>query len=697
MSSPIQYEVHGSIALITLNSPPVNGLGLELRQGLTAAIGHASSDPTAQAIVVIGSDRAFSGGADVREFNTPRATQQPQLRTVIRTIEDCSKPVIAAISGACMGGGLELALGCHYRIATPDASLAFPEVKLALMPGAGGTQRLPRLVNLERAITMVTTGATVLAKDLAGTALVDDIVSGELRGAAIAFANKVVKERRPLKRARDIEVDAAGADAIIAAARERHAATSKYLPAPLRCLEALAAAIAKPFDDGMRIEREHFEWLVTTPQSRALRHIFFAERAVGKIPGVAADVIPRAIEQVGVIGAGTMGSGIAMNFLNAKMPLQLLETSQEALSRGVATIRKHYESSLKRGKLTQADLDGRLALLRPTLSYDDLRDCDLLIEAVFESMDVKQQVFSQLDAIAKPGAILASNTSTLDLNVIAASTQRPQDVIGLHFFSPAHVMRLLEVVRGEKTAADVLASGMQLAKRIKKVAVVAGVCDGFIGNRMLHKYQAVAEELLVQGASPQQVDQALEAFGMAMGPFQVGDLAGLDIGWAIRKHRAKMNPALAAPRIADRLCEAGRFGQKTGTGWYQYQAGAREPIPDATTAEIIDAFRRELGVTPRTVSDDEIVAKCIYTLVNEGARILEEGIAYRASDIDIVWLNGYGFPQHRGGPMHYANEVGLPQVVQSLQDFAAADPQHGGRWTPAVLLAQLAAQGKAFT
>ena len=696
MSLSVEYAVRGQVAVVTLNNPPVNGLGFALREGIVAAIQRASEEGAVHAIVLIGNERAFSGGADVREFNTPLATKEPQLRTVIRTIEACEKPVIAAISGVCLGGGLELALACHYRIATPEATIALPEVKLGLMPGAGGTQRLPRLVGLERGIAMITTGETVPARDLAGTALLDEVASGDLQRAAVALAAKIVHERRPLQRARDIELSAAGAEALIAAARERVAAASRHLPAPLKCIDAIAAGMTNGFEEGLRVERAHFEWLLTTPQSRALRHVFFAERALNKIPGMASEPVPRAVAQVGVIGAGTMGGGIAMNFLNAGMPVWLLDTAQEALDRGVTNIRKNYESSVKRGKLTQAQVDARLALLQTTLHYGDLGSCDLIVEAVFESMEVKQQVFSQLDAVAKPGAILASNTSTLDLNRIAACTRRPQDVIGLHFFSPAHVMRLLEVVRGEKTADDVLLTCMQLAKRIKKVAVVAGVCDGFIGNRMLHKYQAVAEELVVQGASPQQVDQALESFGMAMGPFRVGDLAGLDIGWAIRKHRAKLNPALATPRIADRICEAGRFGQKTGGGWYRYEPGKRDPVPDPRTAEIIDAFRREREVTARPVTDEEIVAKCIYTLVNEGARILEERIAYRASDIDIVWLNGYGFPTHRGGPMHYANEVGLPGVVKSLEQFAA-DANDPGRWQPAPLLATLAAASKTFT
>jgi len=695
MPSFVEYEVHGTVAVATLRNPPVNGLGLALREGIVAAVARASEDPGVAAIVLIGGERAFSGGADVRELNTPRAAQEPQLRTVICRIEESSKPVIAAISGACMGGGLELALACHFRVSTSDAAIAMPEVKLGLIPGAGGTQRLPRVVGLRRAIDMITTGDTVAAKDLAQTALFDEIVTADVRPSAIAFANRIVRENRPLKRLRDMAPPVDGADRIIAESCTRMIPGSLHLPAPMRGLEAVAASVALPFDDGLRRERGHFEWLMNTPQSRALRYVFSAERALGKIPGIPEDTAPRVIEQVGVVGAGTMGSGIAMTFLNARLPVCMLETSQEALGRGVANILKTYERSVERGTLERGELEARMALLQPTLSQDDLQGCDLIVEAVFESMEVKLKVFAQLDAIAKPGAILASNTSSLDLNRIAASTRRAPDVVGLHFFSPAHVMRLLEIVRGDKTANDAIVTSVQLAKRIRKIAVVAGVCDGFIGNRMLHAYQAVAEGLVVKGASPQQVDAALEAFGMAMGPFRVGDLAGLDIGWAIRKHRASLNAAPAIPRIADRLCEAGRFGQKTGAGWYRYVDGSRTPIPDPVTTQAIESFRRERGVSTRDVSDDEIVAKCMYTLINEGARILEEGIASRASDIDIVWLNGYGFPRHRGGPMHYANELGLPQIVNSLVNFAAEGHQ-SGRWAPAPLLIDLATQGRDF-
>jgi 3-hydroxyacyl-CoA dehydrogenase len=696
VSPIIEYTVRSGVAVITLNNPPVNGLSHELRQQLVDGIVLATNDPDVHSIVLIGSDWGFSGGADVREFGTPRAVQEPLLRTLIRHIEECSKPVIAAVSGPCMGGGLELAMGCHFRVVAADAELAQPEVKLGLMPGAGGTQRLPRLVGVERAISMITTGETIRASALRETALIDELVEGDLRAAALEFAIKVTSEHRRPQLAREISLAGAANEEFLAAARSKLGATSGHTPAPLSCVEAITAAVKEPFDEGLRIERELFDALLRSPQSRALRHAFFAERTVNKIPGVSEKTLTRSVASVGVVGAGTMGGGIAMSFLNAGLPVCVLESSSEALDRGIDKIKKNYQSSLKRGKITQAQVDERIASLRTTLRYGDLGDCDLVVEAVFEDMAVKKEVFVKLDAIAKPGAILASNTSTLDLDQIALATNRPRDVIGLHFFSPAHVMRLLEIVRGKETADDVLKTGLLLAKRMKQIAVVAGVCDGFIGNRMLHKYQAAAEQLLVQGATPAQVDRALEEFGMAMGPFKVGDLAGLDIGWSIRKRRAATNPEQASPRIADWICEAGRFGQKTGSGWYRYEPGARTPVDEPATAETIEKFRAKAGVAPRPVSDDEIVTRCVYSLINEGARIVEEGIAYRASDIDVVWLNGYGFPRHRGGPMFYANEIGLQEVVRGLQSFATAEQDGPTRWTPAPLLEQLAVADAKF-
>ena len=688
------YAVHGPVAVVTLNNPPVNGLGHALRSGIVAALDQALADPQVQAIVLTGSARAFSGGADVREFGTPKAGQEPTLPSVIRALDGSTKPVVAAIAGVCLGGGLELALGCHYRVALPDASLGLPEVKLGLLPGAGGTQRLPRLIGLEPALNMIVSGQPVPANAFAGTPLVHALIEGDLVEGAVAFAAQVAARGEPLPRARDLKVKQPNADAFLQFARNTVAAASKPFPAPLQCVEAVAASL-KPFDEGLQTERTLFQALMQTPESRALRHVFQAERAAAKVPGLPEGTVLRPIARVGVIGAGTMGGGITMNFLNAGIPVVLLEMKQEALDRGLATIRKNYENSMKKGKLKPEQVEQRMGLITPTLEYAALKDADLIVEAVFEEMGVKEAVFRQLDAVAKPGAILASNTSYLDIDRIASFTQRPQDVIGLHFFSPANVMRLLEIVRGAQTAPDVLATSLQLAKQIKKVAVVSGVCDGFIGNRMLARYGAAAQGLINAGALPQQIDGALQKFGLAMGPFRMGDLAGLDIGWATRKRKAAEAGVEMKPIVADKLCEAGRFGQKTGAGWYRYEAGNRTPLPDSVTEQLITDYRAAHGITPRKIGDEEIVERCIFALVNEGARILEEGIAARASDIDLVYLNGYGFPLHRGGPMLYADTVGLPQVVRSLRRFAA-EPGADASWQPAPLLVRLAEEGRSF-
>ncbi len=699
MNSPdvsyVSCTVDGDVAVLAMNKPPVNGLGAHLRAGIAQALDAANANAAVTAIVLTGTARAFSGGADVTEFGTPKSLREPNLRVVISLLENNPKPVVAAIAGVCLGGGLELAMGAHYRVATPDAQLGLPEVKLGLLPGAGGTQRLPRLLGLEAALNIIVYGNPVPAARFKGTPLIDEIAEGDVVAAATLLARRVVAEKLPLKRARDLKVRDAQPDAFLQFARNTVAATVKNFPAPLKCVEAVAHALSKPFDEGMRLEREAFMTLMATPESRALRHIFAAERAAAKLPDVPEDTPLRTIASVGVIGAGTMGGGITMNFVNAGIPVTLLESKQEALDKGLATIRKNYDNSLKKGKLTQAQLDQRMALITPTLAYEGFRNADLVIEAVFENMDVKQQVFQTLDEVCNPGAILASNTSALNLDTIAAFTKRPQDVIGLHFFSPANVMRLLEVVRGAKTAPDVLATCMKMARSIKKIAVVSGVCEGFIGNRMLARYGGAANGLLSQGALPQQVDGALQKFGLAMGPFRMGDLAGLDIGWAGRKRRAAANPGAYTPVVADRLCEAGRFGQKTGAGWYRYEAGKRDPLPDPLVEGLIAQYRQDHGVAARKISDEEVVERCIYALVNEGARILEEGIAARASDIDIVYLNGYGFPQHRGGPMLYADAVGLPNVLRTLQRFAA-EPDADASWQPAPLLVKLAAEGRNF-
>jgi 3-hydroxyacyl-CoA dehydrogenase len=691
-----RYETHGNVAVITLDNPPVNGLGHEVRSAVAAGIDRAQADPAVAAIVIIGDNGMFSGGADIREFNTPKASAEPRLATVIRIVETSEKPVIAAIAGTCMGGGLELALGCHHRVAAPTAQIALPEVKLGLLPGAGGTQRLPRAIGVERALNMIVSGATVPADKLADTALFDELTEANLLDGALGFARKVASERRPARRLRDVAIDYPYAEPFLAFARNAVAASSPNLPAPRKCVDAVAAAASMPFDDGLRIERELFEQLVTTPESRALRHAFFAERAATKFPGLGPDTPTRRIERVAVIGAGTMGTGIAMNFLTAGIPVTLLEMSQAALDKGVGAVRKTYEAAAGKGRLAPAGFERNMSLLRPTLSYDDIAGADLVIEAVFEDMDVKAQVFGKLDATMKRGAILASNTSTLDLDRIAAVTARPQDVIGMHFFSPANVMKLLEIVRGAATGMDVLQTVMRLARTIGKTAVISGVCDGFIGNRMIEQYMRQAFFLLEEGASPRQVDRALEAFGMAMGPFRMSDLAGNDVGWAIRKRRYVDKPHVRYSRIADRLCELGRFGQKTGAGWYRYEPGRRDAIPDPAVDALIAAYRSEIGLQPRTIGDEEIVGRGVLALVNEGARLLEEGIALRASDIDVVYLAGYGFPRQRGGPMFHADTLGLYNVVRSMRRFAANPNADPAFWEPAPLLARLAAEDRAF-
>ncbi len=695
MTSPISLQTQGPVAVITMDRPPVNSLGHDLRAGIADALDQANADAVVQIIVLTGTARAFSAGADVTEFGTPKAGREPNLRVVIAQLENSPKPVIAAIAGQCLGGGLELAMGCHFRVALADAQLGLPEVKIGLLPGAGGTQRLPRLVGLELALNMVVGGNPVPAARLASTALIDRLIDGDLLAGAVAFATEVLEKKLPAKRARDLKVSDPQGEAFLQFARNTVAATSKNFPAPGKCLEAVAASLGKPFDEGVRIERDGFLALMASPESRALRHVFAAERAAAKIPGLPADTVLRKIASVGVIGAGTMGGGITMNFLNAGIPVVLLEMQQAALDKGLATIRRNYDNTMKKGKLKPEQVEQRMALVTGTLSYDAFAQVDLVIEAVFENMDVKRTVFETLDRVCKPGAILASNTSYLNLDTIAGFTQRPADVIGLHFFSPANVMRLLEVVRGAKTAPDVLATSMALAKQIKKIAIVSGVCDGFIGNRMLARYGAAAAGLISAGALPQQIDGALQKFGMAMGPFRMGDLAGLDIGWATRKRKAEEAGVAMRPNVADKLCEAGRYGQKTGAGWYRYEAGKRDPIPDALTAQLIADYRSEAGITARKVSDDEVVERCMFALVNEGARILEEGIATRASDIDIAYLNGYGYPLHRGGPMLYADLTGLPNVVRSLRRFAA-EPGADASWQPAPLLVKLADEGRNF-
>ena len=695
------YQASGNIAVITLDNPPVNGLGLSTRQGIAAAMEQANADKAITAIVITGAGKAFSGGADIREFGSPKAMAEPNLLSVIKLLEQSNKPVVAAVHSVCMGGGLELALGCHYRVAAPNCKVALPEVKLGLLPGAGGTQRLPRVIGVEAALNMIVSGDTVSSDMLAtipGQQLFNKMAASadSLLEEAKAFAASMA-DVRPMPLVRDLKCKHPDGDAYFQFARNMVRGMAKNFPAPEKCLDAVQAATKRKFEDGMAFERDLFINLMWTAESRALRHVFMADRAASKIPDVPADTPKREIKQIAVIGAGTMGGGISMNFLNAGMPVVMLETKQEALDRGVATILKNYESQVKKGKLSQEVLDQRMGLLSTTLTYDDLKDADMVIEAVFEEMNVKEAVFKQLDAVMKPGAILASNTSTLDVDQIAAFTKRPQDVIGTHFFSPANVMKLLEVVRGKATAKDVLATVMALGKRIKKTSVVSGVCDGFIGNRMIEQYSRQAGFLLDEGCTPAQVDKAVEKFGFAMGPFRMGDLAGNDIGWAIRKRRAIDKPDITYSKTADLLCELGRYGQKTGAGWYDYAPGQRKAIPSTLVEDMVSEHRAKLGTPTRKIGDEEIVHRLVFSLINEAAHILEEGIASKASDIDMVYLTGYGFPLWRGGPMRYADEYGLFNVVQRMKQFAANPQDDATFWQPAPLLARLVAEGKTFT
>ena len=701
-----EYKAHGDVAVITLNNPPVNGLGLSTRTAFVVALAKAQLDDKIKAIVVTGAGKAFSGGADIKEFGSPRAVQDPNLLALILACENSPKVVVAAVHTTCMGGGLELALGCHYRVMAPGCNVALPEVKLGLIPGAGGTQRLPRVLGVEAALNMIVSGEPVKSEMLTmlpGQKLIDLLAKSpeSLMDEALALARDKAdahaKDKSPLPLVRNLPCRHPLGDAYFQFARNMVKGMSKNYPAPAKCVDAVEAATKNKFDAGMAIEREIFTNLMWTPECKALRHLFIAERAASKIPDVPDDTPKREIKTIAVIGAGTMGGGISMNFLNAGIPVKILEMKQEAVDKGIAIIRKNYESQVTKGKLKQAVYDQRMALLSTTLSYADLKDADMVIEAVFEEMGVKEKVFTQLDAVMKKGAILASNTSTLDVDKIASFTKRPQDVIGTHFFSPANVMKLLEVVRGKKTSKDVLATVMALGKKIKKTSVVSGVCDGFIGNRMIEQYSRQAGFLIEEGCTPAQVDKAVEKFGFAMGPFRMGDLAGNDIGWAIRKRRNIERPGMKYSKTADLLCELGRFGQKTGAGWYDYVPGKRDAIPSDVVIQMIEKHRKAVGITPRKISDEEIVQRLVFSLVNEGAHILEDGIASKAGDIDMVYLTGYGFPIYRGGPMHYADQLGLFNVCLAMNSFAKNPNDDANFWKPAPLLARLASEGKTFS
>ncbi|MBC3879981.1 enoyl-CoA hydratase/isomerase family protein [Undibacterium sp. LX40W] len=664
-------EIHGSIAVIRIDNPPVNGLGLSTRTSINEFLQESLSRDDIAAIVLTGTAKAFSGGADIKEFGTDKTFASPNLPSVLDAIENARKPVIAAINGVCMGGGLELALACHYRITMSGCPIALPEVKLGLLPGAGGTQRLPRLLDMATCIDMVSNGSIYLSENLRQSALFDSFIDDQssLLSSAIEFA--IAKSAaRPIPKTSERPVVQVGDPNLFEAARAVFHKKSPFLPAPIKCIDVLEMSTLHSFEDGLKKEREAFQFLLNGAESKALRHIFVAERAVGKIDGVNAETTVRTIKQVAVIGAGTMGAGIAMNFASAGIPVQILDAQAASLERGLLRIRQNYGATVAKGRLSQEQCERNCALISGAQDYEQIRDADLVIEAVFEQMEVKEEVFRSLDRVMKPSAILASNTSTLDLDQIAQFTSRPTDVIGLHFFSPANVMELLEIVRGKLTSPEVLATCANLSKKIKKTAVVAGVCDGFIGNRMLAQYTKQAAFLLEEGCTPQQVDRAIENFGFAMGPFRVSDLAGNDISWAIRKARRISKPDEIYSDLGDLLCEQGRFGQKTQAGWYDYTAGDRTAHPSALVANMIGDYSQKNGFKQRSISDQEIVERLIFALANEGRKILEDKIAARSSDIDVVYLKGYGFPRHRGGPMFYAELVGWDYVDAAIDTFS---------------------------
>jgi len=694
--SELSYRVEDGIAVLVIDNPPVNALSAGVRSGLLECVRRAESDPAVKAAVLIGAGSTFVAGADIREFGKP--LQGPSGRAALAAVESATKPVVAALHGNALGGGLELALCCHYRVALPSTNLGLPEVNIGLVPGAGGTQRLPRLVGVPTALDLILAGKPVDGRKAQALGVVDQLVEGEghaaLLAGALAFAQRVVAEARPLRRVRDLDDRLRDVDpALFRQTRERNARKWKGLLAPQRIVDCIEAACTRSFDEGYAFELAAFEECKASPQRAALSHVFFAEREAAKLPGIGAGTPALAVQSVAVIGAGTMGGGIAMAFANHGFQVRQLEMGAEALERGRGIIRRNYETSVGRGSMTQAQADAAMDRIGGTLSHDDIGDCDLVIEAVFEDMAVKQEVFGRLDAVMKPGAILATNTSTLNIDRIAEATQRPQSVVGLHFFSPANVMKLMEVVRGAQTSPQVLLTAMALAKRIGKIAVLAGNCDGFIGNRILAAYGREADFLLEEGATPWQVDDALMAFGLPMGLYRMRDLSGLDIGWRIRKYRERFrDPALRYSPIADRLCEQGRFGQKTGAGYYRYERGdgGRVPTPDPTVEELIAGVSKELGLARRPVTDAEIVDRVIIAMVNEGAKIVGEGFAQRASDIDVTYVHGYGFPRYRGGPMFWAEQQGLSRIHDKVREYQRI---HGKLWEPAPLLEQAARTG----
>jgi 3-hydroxyacyl-CoA dehydrogenase len=683
------------VAVVTIDNPPVNALSPGVPEGLRASIETAAQDPAVTAVVVIGAGSTFIAGADIREFEKMTAGEKPRLSLLptLLAIEDSPKPVVMAIHGQALGGGLEVAMAGHYRVIAPSAQVGQPEVKLGIIPGAAGTQRLPRLAGVAKAVEMCAFGEPISAQEALALGIADRIIESDLLAGAVAFAREVAGRPAPKTRERNEKLGKVD-PAVFAAARDTARKTRRGQPAPLAAIEAVEASTNLSFEDGCALEAKLFNQCLYSVQSKSLIHAFFGERVVNKIPGMPKGTPAYEIRRAAVIGAGTMGGGITMNYANAGIPVIVKETTQEALDRGIATIRKNYAASVQKGRFTQAVMDQRMALITPQLTYDGFHQADIIVEAVFEGMALKKQVFGEIDAVAKASCILASNTSTLDIDEIASATRRPEMVVGHHFFSPANVMRLLEVVRGKATSKEVIAASMALGKRLKKVAVLAGNCRGFIGNRMVAPYFREAEFLIEEGASVEDVNQTLYDFGWAMGPLAVSDLAGLDVGWRIRKEfRHLEKPGVRVPLVADRLCELGHFGQKTGKGFSRYDE-SRRALPDPETAALIEQLARQAGIERRSITPEEIVDRCLYALVNEGAQLLEEGIALRAVDIDIVYLNGYGFPAWRGGPMFYADTVGLDKVLARVQEFEA---RHGSDlWSPAPLLKRLAKEGRTF-
>jgi len=697
MSDLVQVTKDDAIAIVTINNPPVNALSPGVPEGISEAIEQISKDDSVKAAVVIGGGRTFVAGADIKKFEKLRSGTKPRgegMLPLLLQIEDCRKPIVMAIHGTAFGGGLELAMAGHYRVAAPEAQIGQPEVKLGIIPGAGGTQRLPRLAGVAKAVEMCAGGNPVKADEAFSCGIIDRIIEGDLLAGATRFAREIAGRSTPKTRERGVRLGTPEQNsAAFAAARESARKKQRGMTAPLAAIDAVEAATKLPFEEGCREERRLFAECLNSDQSKALIHVFFGEREVAKIPDVPKETAQIPVKSAAVVGAGTMGGGIAMVFANAGIPVLLKEADQAALDQGLSKIRKNYATSVERGRFTQEFVDERLKLIQPTLSYDGFERVDMVIEAVFEGMALKKEVFGKLDRVCKAGAILASNTSTLDIDEIASTTSRPEFVIGTHFFSPANVMRLLEIVRGKKSSKEVIATTMQLSKKLGKIGVLVGNCRGFVGNRMFHPYVREAVFLVEEGATVEEVDKALYDFGMAMGPLAVGDLAGLDVGWRIRKeYRHLEKPGIRQAMAGDRLCELGRYGQKTGAGWYKYDE-RRRAIPDPEVTKLVRQWAAESGIPQRQVSQNEIVDRCVYALVNEGARILEEGYALRADDIDIIYLNGYGFPSYRGGPMWFADTIGLKKVYDRVCEFHR---QHGPLWEPAPLLAQLAKQGRSF-